>query len=376
MQIGTELDRIKDQIRAANDSAMPVRIEGGNSKAFYGQSETKTTQPVSTRAYEGIVAYEPTELVVTARAGTLLSTIENELAAQNQMLAFEPPRFSETTTIGGVIATGLSGPRRVSAGAARDFVLGASLINANGDELHFGGQVMKNVAGYDVSRLLCGSLGVLGVISQVSLKVLPVPNSDATLQAACTQEQALQWLNRWAGQPLPIVASLWLNDNLTLRLAGAPAAVAAAQTKLRAEAACERIDDAAALTLWANVRDQKHLFFSAAAIIRLSLPSNVKALNAPRLSEIMIEWGGALRWLAFTNSAQALQALPELQQAATALNGSAMLYRAQNSAQSSPLTNTSVFSPLDAMTLKLHQRLKAEFDPKGIFNPGRLHAAL
>ena len=364
----TALQQLQDQVRAANDAAAPVRIVGGDSKAFYGQAQTKPAMPISTRAYAGIVAYEPTELVVTARAGTLLSTIEAELAAQNQMLSFDPPRFSDATSIGGVIATGLSGPRRVSAGAARDFVLGASLINANGDELHFGGQVMKNVAGYDVSRLLCGSLGALGVISQVSLKVLPIPPSDASLQTACGQDQAIDWLNRWAGQPLPIVASHWLNNTLTIRLSGAPAAVAAAKTKLHSEANCQRIDDGVALALWAQLRDQQHSFFSAPAVLRLSVPSNTAAIAAPNGADQMIEWGGALRWLAFKDITEAQQNLSLLQQQAKVLGGSAMLYRQQG--------GSSIFAPLDAMTLKLHERLKAEFDPRGIFNPGRLHAAL
>jgi glycolate oxidase FAD binding subunit len=359
------ISELSEQIRHANEMHKPLRIRGGGSKDFYGLSLEGDV--LHTSAYQGITSYEPTELVITANAGTLLSEIEAELAAQNQMLAFEPPRFNAQSTIGGVVAAGLSGPRRASVGAIRDFVLGASLLNHRGDELHFGGQVMKNVAGYDVSRLLCGSLGVLGVLSQVSLKVLPTVNGDATVQVACSQEQALAWLNKWAGQPLPIVSSSWQSANnsgvLHLRLAGAPAAVTAAQSTLKSDAPFERMDDTQAFTFWTTLRDQTHPFFASIALVRYSLPSIASAISIPSGSQTLIEWGGSLRWLSFSDVEQAKAHVAK--NVAATHGGSVSLYR-QASGQS-------IFAPLDAATLKIHQRLKAEFDPNGIFNRGRLH---
>ncbi len=359
------ISELSEQIRHANEMQKPLRIRGGGSKDFYGLSLQGDV--LNTSAYQGITSYEPTELVVTAKAGTLLSEIEDELAAKNQMLAFEPPRFTSQSTIGGVVASGLSGPRRASVGAVRDFVLGVSLLNHRGDELHFGGQVMKNVAGYDVSRVLCGSLGVLGVLSQVSLKVLPTVNGDATVQVACSQEQALTWLNKWAGKPLPIVSSSWQSiDNsgvLHLRLAGAPAAVIAAQHTIKNDAPIERMDDTQAFSFWAAVRDQTHAFFASKAMVRYSLPSIAAAMSIPSGSQAFIEWGGSLRWLSFADVGEAKAHIAK--NLAPALGGSVSLYR-QSGGQS-------VFAPLDAATLKIHQRLKSEFDPNGIFNRGRLH---
>jgi glycolate oxidase FAD binding subunit len=359
------ISELSEQIRHANEMQKPLRIRGGGSKDFYGLSLKGDV--LNTRAYAGITSYEPTELVITAKAGTLLSEIEGELAAMNQMLAFEPPRFNSQSTIGGVVAAGLSGPRRASVGAVRDFVLGASLLNHRGDELHFGGQVMKNVAGYDVSRLLCGSLGVLGVISQVSLKVLPTVNGDATVQVACSQEQALTWLNKWSGKPLPIVCSSWQSANnsgvLHLRLAGAPAAVIAAQTTLKIDAPIERMDDIQAISFWVALRDQSHAFFDATVLVRYSVPSLAPALPIPEGSNGLIEWGGSLRWLSFANIDEAKAHVAK--NLATAIDGSVSLYRQAN--------GQSIFAPLDASSLKIHQRLKAEFDPNGIFNRGRLH---
>jgi glycolate oxidase FAD binding subunit len=363
------ISELSEQIRHANDTQNPLRIRGGGSKYFYGQA--LHGELLNTSAYAGITSYEPTELVITAKAGTLLSEIEEELAAKNQMFGFEPPRFSGQSTIGGVIAAGLAGPRRASVGAVRDFVLGASLLNYRGDELHFGGQVIKNVAGYDVSRVLCGSLGVLGVISQVSLKVLPTVNGDATVQVNCSQEQALTWLNKWAGKPLPIVSSSWQSMNdfgvLHLRLAGAPAAVIAAQNTLKTDAPIERMDNTQALTLWAALRDQTHAFFSSSAktLVRYSVPSIAAAIKIPTGCQALIEWGGSLRWLSFADAKQA-KAHVETNIAAS-LGGSVSVYRQAD--------GQSVFAPLDAASLKIHQRLKAEFDPNSIFNRGRLHAS-
>jgi glycolate oxidase FAD binding subunit len=364
------ISELSDQIRHANDRHASLRIRGGGSKDFYGQA--LHGEVLDTSAYQGIVSYEPTELVITAKAGTLLSDIEEELAAKNQMLGFEPPRFNAQSTIGGVVAAGLSGPRRASVGAARDFILGASLLNYRGDELHFGGQVMKNVAGYDVSRVLCGSLGVLGMISQVSLKVLPTVNGDATVQVECTQEQALSWLNKWAGKPLPIVSSAWVSSTgasslLYLRLAGAPAAVTAAQITIKADAPIQRMDDAQAFSFWSSVRDQNHSFFQAKALVRYSVPSIAVAMPIPSEAQSLIEWGGSLRWLGFASVEVAKEHVTKNANFSANQGGTVSLYRQTD--------GSSIFAPLDPVSLKLHQRLKAEFDPNGLFNRGRLHAS-
>jgi glycolate oxidase FAD binding subunit len=364
------LARIAEQIREAGANQQPLQIRGGGSKDFFG--EVIQGNPLSTLGYSGIVSYEPTELVITAKAGTPLSEIEFELAAKNQMLAFEPPRFDANSTIGGVIASGLSGPRRSSQGAAKDFVLGASLLNHLGEELHFGGQVMKNVAGYDVSRLLCGSLGILGVITQVSLKVLPTVASDTTLSTNCTEQQALKWLNQWAGQSLPIACTVWRSltgemGELSVRLAGAPTAIESARVSLAKDAAFQPIDQAKALNFWTDIRDQRSDFFQAEALVRLSLPSTSSSIEAPGIPSL-IEWGGALRWLAFNSAQAAFEFLASSQSQVAQSGGTASVFRARS--------GRSRFAPLDPITLKIHQRLKAEFDPQGIFNRGRLHRAL
>lgn len=358
-QPSIELKDLLAQVDAAISQRTPLRIQGGNSKHWYGEVTQAATSVLDSSAYHGVLDYEPSELVITARCGTPLQEIENLLAQRGQMLAFEPPRFSVNSTIGGVVAAGLSGPRRATAGAVRDFVLGARLINGLGQDLRFGGTVMKNVAGYDVSRLLTGSLGTLGLISEVSVKVLPVPTQEKTLSFSLKQAQALQQLNEWAGLPLPISASSWIDGQLHVRLSGAQAAVASAQTRLGGEL----LDETAAQQHWQQLRDQQHDFFKQDGHLwRLSLPSTAPALSLD--GTLLIEWGGAQRWL-FSN-AQAEQIRAVAQQ----LGGHATLYFA--AANNLMNANTQRFTPLSANLLKIHQRLKQEFDPHGIFNPGRL----
>jgi len=358
------IDEFKERIR----SGKPLRIRGGGTKDFYGNAPRG--EMLDTRAYAGIVAYEPTELFVTAKCGTPLAEIEAALAERGQCLPFEPPRFGAASTIGGTmggatvggaVAAGLSGPRRVSAGALRDYVLGVKLLDGEARELTFGGQVMKNVAGYDVSRLIAGSLGTLGLILEVTLKVLPKPVAAATLRFEMTQAAALDKLNRWAGQPLPIVASCWQDGVLTLKLAGARAAVAAAQGKLGN-------GDTAEAGYWDDLRDQRIPFFAGAddnvPLWRLSLPSVVPVLDLPGTT--LVEWGGALRWLRSDTSAAAIRAT------AAVVGGSATLYRADAVTKAA----AGAFAPLPAPLMNLHRRMKAAFDPRGVFNPGRLYAEL
>jgi len=356
-----------DRIKAATG---PLRIRGAGSKDFYGQA--LHGEVLDTRGHRGIVAYEPTELYVTARCGTPLAEIEAALAERGQCLPFEPPRFSADSTIGGVVASGLSGPRRASAGSVRDYVLGVKLLDGSARELSFGGQVMKNVAGYDVSRLVAGSLGTLGLILEVTLKVLPKPAAGATLRFGMDEAAALRRLNEWGGQPLPIVASAWHDGQLTLRLAGARAAVEAAREKLGGEPmeaggttpAEVGPGETATGDFWNDLRDQTLPFFAADTLWRLSVPSVAPALGLP--GEQLVEWGGALRWLKSAAPAETIRA------AAAAAGGSATLYRAPAELKQ----RVGAFAPLPAPLLALHRNLKAAFDPRGIFNPGRLYPDL
>jgi glycolate oxidase FAD binding subunit len=266
----------------------PLRIRGGGSKDWYGQSFEG--EILDTRAFSGIVDYEPTELVITARCGTPLAEIEAALAERHQMLAFEPPHFGAGATFGGAVAAGLSGPRRAASGAVRDFVLGAVLMDGKGEALTFGGQVMKNVAGYDVSRLLAGSMGTLGLMLQLSVKVLPLAVREATLRFELSEIDAIRRLNEWGGQPLPISASCWHDGALTVRLSGAQAAVDAAVRDFGGEAVPE------GRAFWAGLREQQDPFFAGAqSLWRLSVPSTASAIVLK--GEQLIEWGGAQRWL-------------------------------------------------------------------------------
>ena len=349
------LQTFKERIATATANKSPLRIKGNGTKDWYGQS--LQGEVLDTTAYSGIIAYDPTELVITARAGTSLREIGKALSEKNQMLAFEPPRFDGLATIGGIVASGLSGPRRQAVGAVRDFVLGAVLMDGKADVLHFGGQVMKNVAGYDVSRLLTGSMGTLGLILEVSIKVLPRPVAQQSLQFAMTQEQALHQLNVWGGQPLPLSASCWHDGLLAIRLSGAQAAVDAAIKKMGGDALPEPEK------FWDRLREQEHAFFDGVmqdkehGLWRLSVPSVAPVLNLQ--GEQCIEWGGAQRWLKTTASASAVRA------AAEQAGGHATLFKGGDK-------SVGVFHPLQPAVERIHRNLKNAFDPAGIFNPGRM----
>ncbi len=349
------LQTFKERIATATASKSPLRIKGNGTKDWYGQS--LQGEVLDTTAYSGIIAYDPTELVVTARAGTSLREIGKALSEKNQMLAFEPPRFDGLATIGGIVASGLSGPRRQAVGSVRDFVLGAVLMDGKADVLHFGGQVMKNVAGYDVSRLLTGSMGTLGLILEVSIKVLPRPVAQQSLQFAMTQEQALHQLNVWGGQPLPLSASCWHNGLLAIRLSGAQAAVDAAIKKMGGDALPEPEK------FWDRLREQEHAFFDGVmqdkeqGLWRLSVPSVAPVLNLQ--GEQCIEWGGAQRWLKTTASAAEIRAVAEQ------VGGHATLFKGGDK-------SVGVFHPLQPAVERIHRNLKNAFDPAGIFNPGRM----
>lgn len=348
------LKSFQERISAAAGDKHALRIVGGASKDWYGNQ--LRGEVLDTCAYSGIVHYDPTELVITARCGTPLSEIEAALAEHNQMLAFEPPHFGTSATVGGMVACGLSGPRRQAAGALRDFVLGAVLMDGKGEVLHFGGQVMKNVAGYDVSRLLAGSMGMLGLLLEASIKVLPRPVAEHTVRIAVPQNEALSLANHWGGQPLPISATAWHDDMLTVRLSGAGAAVDAATRKLGGETVAD------ADAYWLALREQTHSYFAGAqALWRLSLPSTTPVLDLPGAQ--LIEWGGAQRWL------RSDAAMAEIRAAAEKAGGHATLFRGGDK-------SNGVFHPLAPAVARVHGNLKSAFDPQGIFNPGRMIAEL
>ncbi len=372
------------RILHATQSGQALRLRGGGTKDFLGQS--LQGEVLDTRAYSGILSYEPSELVITVRSGTPLAEVEAALAEKGQCFAFEPPHFGEGVTIGGMVAAGLAGPARASVGTVRDFVLGARVINGKGEHLTFGGQVMKNVAGYDVSRLLAGSWGQLGLITEVSLKVLPVAPGEATLVCAgVSQAQALKLINQWGGQPLPLNASAWVYDTTAnpaqnyffVRLRGAVAAVDAAVTKMSADvqalgAHATRMNPQEVADDWRASGEQALDFFKPPSahdcLWRLSVPQTAPVLdvrvNGTACAQY-IEWHGAQRWLWAPASAAT-----QVREAATAVGGHATLFRT-SSAHGDADKQVGVYTPLNAVQQRIQNELKKQFDPAGIFNPGR-----
>ena len=376
--------RLIDAVRAAAADGRTLRLRGGGSKDFWGAP--LRGEVLDTRAYAGIVSYEPSELVVTARCGTPLAELEAALAEKGQCLAFEPPHFGQGTghgaTVGGMVAAGLSGPARASVGAVRDFVLGVCLINGKGEDLTFGGQVMKNVAGYDVSRLVVGSWGTLGIVTEVSLKVLPVAPAEATLMCAgLAQKAALELLHRWGGQPLPLNASAWVHDTtanpgedyLFVRLRGAVAAVESAVLRMGADtqalgARVTRMDTTEAAADWRASGEQALQFFEPpsdeSCLWRLSLPQTAPVLDLPYPQ--YIEWQGAQRWLWAPASAATV-----LREAAQRVGGHATLFRASVRGGASDKA-VGVNAPLDAVQQRIQRALQQQFDPQGVFATGRM----
>jgi glycolate oxidase FAD binding subunit len=362
--VNTAVAAIIERVRAAHGTGEPLRIRGGGSTDFYGETPTGTVLDVATLA--GSADHEPTELVVTAPAGMKLVDLEAQLAAHGQCLAFEPPRFAPCSTVGGMVAAGLAGPTRASAGSVRDHVLGVTMVSGTGELLHFGGRVIKNVAGYDVSRVVAGSLGILGVIVEVSLKVLPRAEAEATLRFDCKPKEALAQLHAWGAKPLPLDASAWWNGNLVVRLRGSHAAVAEGAAVLGGET----IAPGAAAPFWQSLRDHTDPFFVAAddaiahqdaTLWRLSLPQTAPLLGLA--GDELVEWHGAQRWLA--------TALPaaQVREGAAAVGGHATAFRTRDK-------SAGVFAPLAPPLRAIHERLKRAFDPKGILNPGRLYRGL
>lgn len=349
----------RDRVCGAAAAGTPLRLVGGGTKDFYGQA--LVGERFDTGGYAGIVDYDPTELVITACCGTPLAEVERTLASAGQMLGFEPPRFGGAETLGGCIAAGLSGPRRAYAGAARDFVLGARLLDGRGEELAFGGRVMKNVAGFDVSRLAAGSLGTLGIILEVSLKCVPLPKTEATYVLELAPDAAIKRMNEWGARPLPVSATCYRDGRLCVRLSGAQSAVTAAARQMGGAA----LPDAE--TFWSALRDQRHEFFAApaghSALWRLSVRSTAPYADLDGAQ--LIEWGGALRWLKPNGAGDPTR----LRAWAREHGGHATLFRGGDK-------SAGVFQPLETPLVAIHRRLKATFDPAGIFNRSRLFAEL
>lgn len=343
---------LQGAVLATREQRRSLTITGHGSKAFYGRSVVG--DQLSLAGHRGVVNYEPTELVISARAGTPLEEIEGLLTRHGQMLAFEPPRFNGAGTLGGAIASGLSGPRRPYTGSARDFVLGTRLINGRGEILRFGGEVMKNVAGFDVSRLMAGSLGTLGVLLEISLKVLPLPETERTLVFDCNRTTAIEWMNTWAGQALPLSAAAHFDGQLWVRLSGNAAGVSAG---------CKRLGGSTGEDgFWQALRNQTLNFFTGdIALWRLSLPPATPPHELP--GDCLIDWGGAQRWLRSAADADQIRAV------AAAVGGHATLFRGATN-------DTEVFHPLQPALMAMQQRLKQSFDPDGLFNPGRLYRDL
>jgi glycolate oxidase FAD binding subunit len=349
MTDGDLTQRLAEQVREAGRAGRPLRIRGGDSKAFYGRESAG--EPLDLAGHRGILSYEPTELVITARAGTPLAEIEDALDAEGQMLPFEPPRFATTSTIGGAVASGLAGPRRPWGGAPRDLLLGIRMLDGRGQELRFGGEVMKNVAGYDLSRLMAGALGTLGVLLEVSLKVLPRPALEHTLSLEVGGRAALDLAARLQQRPLPLTGAFHLGERLYLRLAAVPQSA----RQLAAELGAERSEGN---PVWDGLRDQTLAFFrSPLPLWRLSVPP----ASRPSIpGEGITDWGGAQRWVCADTPAESIRA------AAEAVGGHATLFRNRG-------RTSEVFHPLATPVAALHRRLKAVFDPQGILNPGRLY---
>jgi len=346
--------QLQQQVVAASQKGTPLQIQGGGSKDFLGHISEAT--PLAVSGHQGIVSYDPVELVITARAGTPLRELEQTLADAGQILPFEPPHFGPNATLGGTIAGGLSGPARPFGGSARDYVLGVKLINGRGEILNFGGQVMKNVAGYDCSRLMAGAMGTLGVLLEISLKVLPKQAAETTLIQQSPFAQALDMMNRWSGKSLPLSAACYDGDHLYLRLSGAKTSVESARQLIGGEP--HHDSD----TFWQSVKEHQHPFFqSDLPLWRLSLPAETAPIDLS--GGWFIDWCGAQRWLLS-------EAEPELvREKASAAGGHATLFHRGAVA-------TEIFQRPASGVMQLHRRLKQAFDPAGILNPGRLYADL
>ncbi|WP_414041020.1 glycolate oxidase subunit GlcE [Acidithiobacillus sp. M4-SHS-6] len=353
MDLSTDL---QERVQAAHGAGRPLRVVGGGSKAFYGRP-IQAERSLSVQGHSGVIEYQPAELFITARAGTPLTVLHETLAERGQALACEVPAFGPGATLGGALACGFSGPARPYLGSLRDQVLGMRILNGKGEDLRFGGRVMKNVAGYDLSRLMVGALGTLGVILEATLKVLPMPAHTLTLVQECSRSTAIQRMNRWAAKPLPLTGSAHLDGRLYFRLTGAQRAVAAAQTEMGGEV----LGPDAADRFWADLREQRLDFFAPAEPLWRFAVAPASPVFCPDLPQVL-EWGGGLRWLRAAGDRHRFQEL------ARTYGGHALLFRSRGMESPFPL--------LPAPLMDLHRQLKAAFDPRHILNPGHLYPDL
>ena len=375
----THIDLFREQILAAAKNKTPLSITGGGTKSWYGNANSFAK--LDTRSYSGILEYQPEELVITACAGTPLKEIEAALAEKNQVLAFEPPHFGDNATFGGAIAAGLAGPGRISAGNLRDFVLGARILDGKGQDLSFGGKVMKNVAGYDVSRLLPGSLGTLSLLLEASVKVLPKPAATATLRCQISQEKALKALNEWAGQPLPLSASCWIGSakggdgELTFRLAGAAAAVKAAIPLMSSLVNASELNEEVAEDFWNNLREQKLSAFgnlgADQTLYRLALPAACGPIAISGANDdIVLEWHGQQRWIKAPGDEATFTAIKAI---ANSHGGHATRFRQGANVDPSYQRFTLLTEQAHSKALEaVQERLRSAFDPAGVFATKRL----
>ena len=374
-----QVDAFREQILNAAKTKTPLSIEGGGTKSWYGNPNNYAK--LNTRSYSGILEYQPEELVITACAGTPLKEIEAVLKEKNQVLAFEPPHFGENATFGGAIAAGLAGPGRITVGNFRDFVLGARILDGKGQDLSFGGKVMKNVAGYDVSRLLPGSLGTLSLLLEASVKVLPKPAATATLRCQISQEKALKALNEWAGQPLPLSASCWIGSakggdgELTFRLAGAAAAVKAAIPLMSSLVNASELNEEVAEDFWSNLREQKLSTFGNLSadqtLYRLALPAACGPIAISGANDdIVLEWHGQQRWIEAPGDEATFTAIKAI---ANSHGGHATRFRQGANVDPSYQRFTLLTEQAHSKALEaVQERLRSAFDPAGVFATKRL----
>lgn len=356
---------LQQQVCEAHQQQQPLCIIGGDSKSFYGREASG--EEIHTSAHCGVIDYDPAELVITVRAGTRLIEVQNLLASKNQMLGFEPPHFSATATIGGAVACGLAGPRRPYVGTVRDFVLGVKMLNGRGEILNFGGRVMKNVAGFDLSRLMVGTMGTLGLLLEVSLKILPQPKQEKTIRLSqAKQNDAVALFNQLAARPIPLSAAAWSNGETRIRLSGNEAVVEDVAKTIAKSIGGEV--DSSAKDFWQQLREHELPFFhSANRLLRVSVPPGINLQGAqlgiyPNNAPPIIDWGGAQRWIL----CDADNDTDTLQKAVATQGGHVTVFRYGD-------RKHNIFQPLTETQRVLHTRLKRAFDPAGILNPERLY---
>lgn len=356
---------IASKVKDACIQQQPLIIKAGDTKPFYGRNIQAETFSIA--KHTGVIEYEPSELYISARSGTSLQEIQETIAQHNQMLPCEPALFGKSATLGGMVACGLSGPRRPYAGSVRDCILGTEIINGNGDPLHFGGRVMKNVAGYDVSRLMCGALGTLGIITSVTIRLLPMPEHEETIALTVDLDSAIKLMNQWANTPMPISATFYDGKNLFIRLSSSLSAARACKSKIGGDSITN------SETFWNDVKEHIHPFFvSENPLWRISVPPNTAKLDIP--GKNVLEWNGALRW--YITDTHESKIRSEVEQ----IGGHATLFKGcstgKTPGQSTDQFSGQVFHPLSETSMKIHQKLKQVLDPAGILNPGKMFAEL